>query len=252
MQFDIIALFPGIIEPSLKEGVLRRACEQGIVTVRLHALRDYADDPHRRVDDYPYGGGAGMVLKPEPIFAAVEDVERRFPSERGRRVLLGPQGALLNHDEAVRLSLYERVILICGRYEGVDARVRDHLADEELSVGDYVLSGGELPAAVVVDAVARLVPGVVGNAESVLGDTFAEGLLGAPQYTRPAEFRGMKVPEVLVSGDHARVEAWRREMAIRNTGRRRPDLMGAGAAEGAAAAGRGSDSGSKSGGAGEQ
>ncbi|HXI03377.1 MAG TPA: tRNA (guanosine(37)-N1)-methyltransferase TrmD, partial [Candidatus Saccharimonadales bacterium] len=162
MEFDVIAVFPGMVGAAVEEGVLRRAREQGLIRVRLHNLRDYADDPHRRVDDYPYGGGAGMVLKPEPLFAAVEDVTRRFPSGSSRTILLGPQGRVLDHGEALRLVRYERLILLCGRYEGVDERVREHLVDEELSIGDYVLSGGEAAAAVVIDAVARLAPGVVG------------------------------------------------------------------------------------------
>lgn len=225
MEFDVIAVFPGMVGAAVEEGVLRRAREQGLIRVRLHNLRDYADDPHRRVDDYPYGGGAGMVLKPEPLFAAVEDVTRRFPSGSSRTILLGPQGRVLDHGEALRLVRYERLILLCGRYEGVDERVREHLVDEELSIGDYVLSGGEAAAAVVIDAVARLAPGVVGNPDSVLADSFSAGILAVPQYTRPADFRGLKVPDVLVSGDHSRVEAWRRDAAERNTARRRPDLL---------------------------
>ncbi len=236
MQFDVVALFPEIVDASCLAGVLARARASGIVQVRLHALREYAEGPHRRVDDYPFGGGAGMVLKPEPIFAAVEDVVRKHPADRSRIVLLGPQGPVLNHAAAVRLSLYTRLVLVCGRYEGVDERVRERLVDEELSVGDYVLSGGEVAAAVVIDAVSRLVPGVVGNSESVLTESFVDGMLSAPQYTRPAEFRGMTVPDVLTSGDHARIEEWRRETAARNTGRRRPDLVGAGGV----GAGRGS------------
>jgi len=228
MQFDVIAVLPGLVDSALREGVLHRACDEGVVRVRTHSLRQYAEGPHRRVDDYPFGGGAGMVLKPEPIFAAVADVESRFPAEPSRRILLGPQGRVLDHAGAVRLGGFERVILICGRYEGVDERVREHLVDEELSIGDYVLTGGEPAAVVVIDAVARLLPGVVGNGTSVLEDSFTDGLLGVPQYTRPAEFNGMKVPEVLTSGDHARIEEWRRNQAVANTGRRRPDLLGAG------------------------
>jgi len=246
MQFDVIAVFPEIVEAAAREGVLGRARASGQIDVRLHSLREYGEGPHRRVDDYVYGGGAGMVLKPEPIFAAVEDVKSRHPAEPSRTILLGPQGTVLTHREALRLARYARLILICGRYEGVDERVREALVDEELSIGDYVLSGGECAAAVVVDVVARLIPGIVGSSESVLSDSFVEGLLGAPQYTRPAEFRGMKVPEILLSGNHARIEAWRSEMAIRNTGRRRPDLMAAGGV----GAGRGSTPG-KAGGSGE-
>jgi tRNA (guanine37-N1)-methyltransferase len=225
MQFDVIAVFPGIVGATLEDGVLQKAREKGHIRVRLHNLRDYAEDPHRRVDDYPYGGGAGMVLKPEPIFAALEDVLARFPAEPSRTILLSPQGRRLDHGEALRLCRFERLVLLCGRYEGIDERVREHLVDEELSIGDYVLSGGEIAAAVVIDAVSRLHPGVVGNPVSVLRDSFAEGMLAVPQYTRPAEFRGMKVPEVLISGDHGRVERWRSEAALRNTGRRRPDLL---------------------------
>jgi tRNA (guanine37-N1)-methyltransferase len=227
MQFDIIAVLPGLVEGALAEGVLRRARQEGVIQVRVHALREYAEGPHRRVDDSPYGGGAGMVLKPEPIFAAIEDVTKRFPAEPSRTILLSPQGALLTHALAVRLSLCERLILICGRYEGVDERVRELLVDEELSIGDYVLTGGEPAAVVVLDAVARLVPGVVGNSSSVLQDSFADAGLGVPQYTRPPRFRGAEVPEVLRSGNHARIEAWRRERIRRNTGRRRPDLLDA-------------------------
>ena len=225
MQFDVIAVFPGIVGASIEVGVLRKAQKEGLIRVRLHNLRDYAEGPHRRVDDYPYGGGAGMVLKPEPLFAAVEDVKNRFPAANSRTILLSPQGRVLDHGQALRICRYERVILLCGRYEGVDERVREHLADEELSIGDFVLSGGEAAASVVIDAVSRLVPGVVGNPASVLNDSFVEGMLAVPQYTRPAKFHGMKVPEVLISGDHARVEDWRREMALSNTSRRRPDLL---------------------------
>lgn len=228
MQFDVIAVLPGLVESALREGVLHRAREEGLIQVRTHGLRDYAEGPHRRVDDYPFGGGAGMVLKPEPIFAAVADVKRRFPAEPGRTILLSPQGRVLDHAGAVRLSGFARLILLCGRYEGVDERVREHLVDEELSIGDYVLTGGEPAAVVVIDAVARLLPGVVGNSASVLEDSFTDGLLGVPQYTRPADFGGMKVPEVLTSGDHARIEEWRRKQALSNTGLRRPDLLGAG------------------------
>jgi len=225
MQFDVVALFPEIVEASASHGVVARARRDGLITLRLHDLRSFGEGPHRRVDDYPFGGGPGMVMKPEPIFAAVEDVRRRFPCERERTVLLGPQGKVLDHAGALRLSRYDRLTLICGRYEGVDERVKESLVDEELSIGDYVLSGGEPAAAVLVDVIARLVPGVVGNAESVLADSFALGVLSAPQYTRPAEFRGMTVPDVLTSGDHAQVDEWRRRMALRNTDRRRPDLV---------------------------
>lgn len=227
MQFDVIAVLPGLVESAFREGILKRAQEEGTVVIRAHPLRDFAEDPHRRVDDYPYGGGAGMVLKPEPLFRAVEEIERKHPAGKSRVILMSPQGRLLNHGEAVRLSLYKRLIIICGRYEGVDERVREHLVDEEISIGDYVLTGGEPAAAVLVDAVARLVPGTVGNPSSVLEDSFVQGELAVPHYTRPPVFRGHAVPEVLLSGDHDRVERWRHDAIRENTARRRPDLQAA-------------------------
>jgi len=232
MEFDIITIFPEIIEIPLSRTILKRAVDERLINVRLHQLRDYAEGPHHRVDDQPYGGGAGMVMKPDPIFAAVEAVESRHPRKASRTVLLSPQGTPLSHAVAVRLSLQERLILICGRYEGIDERVRQHLVDEEISIGDYVLTGGELPAMVLVDAVARLVPGVVGEGQSVLGDCFADGLLQHAQYTRPAEFRGMPVPEVLLSGRHEDIERWRRDSALDNTRKRRPDLLARAGIEG--------------------
>ncbi|HKY32313.1 MAG TPA: tRNA (guanosine(37)-N1)-methyltransferase TrmD [Candidatus Polarisedimenticolia bacterium] len=225
MEFDVVTLFPEIVEAPLSRTILRRAVEEGILTVRTHDLREHGEGPHRRVDDQPYGGGGGMILKPEPIFAAVESVLERHPRSASRTILLSPQGAPFDHAAAVRLSLYGRLILICGRYEGVDERVREGLADEEISIGDYVLTGGELAAMVVIDAVSRLVPRVVGEGESVLRDSFADGLLQHPQYTRPAVFRGMAVPDVLLSGRHEAIAAWRAEMSRANTRKRRPDLL---------------------------
>ncbi len=232
MEFDIITIFPEIIEIPLSRTILKRAVDEGLLTVRLHQLREYAEGPHHRVDDQPYGGGAGMVMKPDPVFAAVEAIRMHFPREKSRTILLSPQGTPLSHAVAVRLSLEERLILICGRYEGIDERVREHLVDEEISIGDYVLTGGELPAMVLVDAVSRLVPGVVGEGRSVLGDCFADGLLQHAQYTRPAEFRGMRVPEVLLSGRHGDIERWRHDSALENTKKRRPDLLGRAGFEG--------------------
>lgn len=225
MQFDVITIFPEIIEAPLQRTILKRAADEGLIAVRVHQLRAWGEGRHQRVDDEPYGGGSGMIMKPGPIFAAVESIQARHPAAASRTILLSPQGRRFNHQEAVRLSLYDRLILICGRYEGVDERVRGNLADEELSIGDYVLTGGELPALVVIDAIARLVPGVVGTGDSVLGDTFVDGLLQHPHYTRPASFRGEDVPEVLLSGKHGAIDAWRREASIRTTRKKRPDLL---------------------------
>jgi tRNA (guanine37-N1)-methyltransferase len=221
---DILTIFPAMVEAVLAEGVVGRARERGLVDVRARDLRAFTDDRHRVVDDVPYGGGPGMVMKPEPIFRAVEaiSVERGQPSAV---VLMTPQGRLFSHAEAERLSRLERLIVICGRYEGVDDRVAQALVTDELSIGDYVLTGGELPALVVIDAVARLCPGVVGDEGSVARDSFARGLLGCPQYTRPAAFRGMAVPDVLVSGHHGEIERWRRRQQVRRTWERRPDLL---------------------------
>lgn len=238
MEFDVVTLFPEIIEAPLQCTILARARQDGLLTVRTHQLRDHAEGPHRRVDDQPYGGGGGMVMKPDPIFAAVSAIRSNYPRTSSRTILLSPQGRRFDHEHAVRLSLVERVILICGRYEGVDERVRLGLVDEDLSIGDYVLTGGELPALVVIDAVTRLIPGVVGEGVSVLRDSFAEGVLACPQYTRPAAFEGMEVPEVLRSGRHEEIEGWRRQMALENTRRRRPDLL-AGEPADAGPAGRG-------------
>ena len=225
MEFDVITIFPEIVEVPLTRTILKRALDEKLISVRIHQLREHADDPRGRVDDQPYGGGGGMVMKPEPVFNAVEMIQSRFPRESSRTILLSPQGRRLHHQEAVRLSLFSRLILICGRYEGVDERIRTGLVDEEISIGDYVLTGGELAAMVVIDAVSRLIPGVVGEGGSVLRDTFADGMLQYPQFTRPAEFRGMAVPEVLLSGRHSEIEEWRRRMALENTKSRRPDLL---------------------------
>jgi tRNA (guanine37-N1)-methyltransferase len=228
VRFDIVTIFPRMFEAPLGEGVVGRAIESGIVDVVVHDLREFTTDRHRSVDDVPFGGGPGMVLKPEPLFRAVE----RIGETRGRPgavLLTSPQGRRFTQAEAERLQALGHVVILCGRYEGVDDRVRQHLATEEISIGDYVLSGGELAALVIVDAVARLVPGVVGDAGSVAADSFARGLLDYPHFTRPSEFRGWTVPEVLVSGHHARIENWRRREALRRTLRSRPDLL-AGAA----------------------
>ena len=228
MKVDIVTIFPKMVEAPLAEGIVARAIARGLIDVRVHDLRDFTTDRHRVVDDMPFGGGPGMVLKPAPLFDAVEAiVAQRGADARRAIVLTSPDGERLTHGVATRLSALDHLVILCGRYEGVDERVRDHLATETISIGDYVLSGGELPALVIVDAVARLVPGVVGDDASVRGDTFArDGLLDFPQYTRPAEFRGLKVPDVLLSGHHAEIEKWRREQALDRTRRHRPDLLG--------------------------
>ena len=227
VKIDIVTIFPKMVEAPLAEGIVARAIAKGLIDLRVHDLRDFTTDRHRVVDDVPFGGGPGMVLKPEPLFAAVEAiVAQRGTGTAGRAIVLtSPDGERLTHDVAGRLSRLEHVVLLCGRYEGVDERVREHLATDVISIGDYVLSGGELPALVIVDALARFIPGVVGDEASVKGDTFTRGLLDFPQYTRPAEFRGHAVPPVLLSGHHAEINKWRREQALERTRRHRPDLL---------------------------
>jgi tRNA (guanine37-N1)-methyltransferase len=225
MKFDVVTIFPRMFDQPLAEGVVARGVEAGVIDLKVHDLRAFTTDRHRVVDDVPYGGGPGMVMKPEPFFRATEHIRATRGVPRAV-ILTSPQGRRLTQAEAVRLAGLEHVVILCGRYEGVDDRVRERIATEELSIGDYVLSGGELPALVIVDAVARLVPGVVGDAASVSGDTFArDGLLDFPQYTRPAEFRGLGVPPVLLSGHHAEIEKWRRDQALERTRRHRPDLL---------------------------
>jgi tRNA (guanine37-N1)-methyltransferase len=226
---DVITIFPAMVEAALAAGVGGRARERGLVDVKVRDLRDYTDDRHRTVDDVPYGGGPGMVMKPEPLFRAVDAIaaERGAPSAV---ILTTPQGRPFDQETALRLSRLERLVLICGRYEGVDERVAESIVTDEISIGDYVLTGGELPALVVLDAVVRLVPGVVGDAESVAAESFADGLLDFPHYTRPASIRGRDVPDVLLSGHHAEIARWRDEQRVARTKRRRPDLMREGAA----------------------
>jgi tRNA (guanine37-N1)-methyltransferase len=224
VKIDIVTIFPRMIEAPLAEGVVGRAIQRGVIDVGVHDLRRFATDRHRVVDDVPFGGGPGMVMKPEPLFAAIDWI-REARGDPGAIVLTTPDGPHLTHAVAERLSGLSHVVVLCGRYEGVDDRVRQRLVTEELSIGDYVLSGGELPALVIVDAVARLVPGVVGDEESVARDSFAGGLLDYPQYTRPAAFRGMTVPAVLLSGHHAQIARWRRREALARTLERRPELI---------------------------
>jgi tRNA (guanine37-N1)-methyltransferase len=221
MRIDIVTLFPGIVEPALSESILGRARARGLVDIRVVNLRDYAGGKHRVTDDYQFGGGGGMVLKPEPIFAAVEALR----TATARVVLLDPRGRRFTQGVATELTRAPHLILLAGRYEGVDERVGADLADEVLSIGDYVLTGGELPALVVTDAVTRLLPGVLGAEGAAERESFASGLLEPPQYTRPEEFRGARVPAVLLSGDHARIARWRRLQALWLTWRRRPDLL---------------------------
>lgn len=223
MRIDIVTIFPEVFEPVLGSSMLGIAQSQGAIEVHVHDLRTWTEDRHRTTDDYPYGGGHGMVMKPEPFFRAVETI-READTRPATVVLMCPQGETFAQPTAEHLARAERLLILCGRYEGVDERVRS-LVDVELSVGDYVLTGGELPAMVVIDAVTRLQPGVLASAEATQEESFSWGLLEYPQYTRPAEYRGMEVPAVLLSGDHARVAAWRRAEAIRRTVARRPDLL---------------------------
>jgi tRNA (guanine37-N1)-methyltransferase len=248
MRFDIFTLFPGIFEGPLRESMIKRAIDAGLLDVQLHNIRDYAAGKHQVTDDYPYGGGGGMVMKPEPVFAAVESVlnlevgnwklEDGVTTNRAASnlqsltsnipiILLTPQGRVFNQSIAYELAQHDRVALICGRYEGFDERIREHLATDEISIGDFVLTGGELAALVVLDAVIRLKPGALGDPEGASDDSHASGLLEYPHYTRPPEFRGWGVPEVLLSGDHAKVDRWRREQAPRRTWLRRPDMLAA-------------------------
>jgi tRNA (guanine37-N1)-methyltransferase len=220
MRIDIVTLFPGMFESVLSASLLGRGIESGVLEVNVVDLRPYGLGRHNSVDDEPYGGGAGMVMRPEPIFAAVEELR----TEGSHIILLSPRGSLLRHAAVAHLAEREHLILICGRYEGVDERVAEFLADEELSIGDYVLAGGELAAMVVVESVSRFVPGVLGNTGSLETESHSAGLLEYPQYTRPMEFRGHSVPEVLLSGHHGEVERWRREQSERLTRERRPDI----------------------------
>jgi tRNA (guanine37-N1)-methyltransferase len=221
LRIDVITIFPQLFAAPLDTSLLGKAVAEGLLDVRVHDLREHGLGKHRSVDDEPYGGGAGMVMRPEPLFEAVDAV--RGPG--GHVVLLSPRGRRLDHAGVASLARHEHLVLICGRFEGVDERVAEHLVDEEVSIGDYVLAGGELPALVVIEAVSRLVPGVLGNAASLESESHAAGTLEYPQYTRPAEYRGHRVPDVLLSGDHGAVERWRREQSEEVTRSRRPDLL---------------------------
>lgn len=221
MKIDVLTLFPGMFAGPLDESIIKRAREAGLLELALHNLRDYAHDRHRTVDDRPFGGGPGMLLKPEPLFEAVEDLARA----ETRIILVSPSGRTFNQAIAAELAQVQHLLLVSGHYEGFDERVREQLADDELSIGDYVLTNGALPVMVIIDTVTRLLPGVLGDDTSSLDESFSHGLLEYPQYTRPAEFRGMKVPEILLSGNHAEIAKWRAEQARLRTRERRPDLL---------------------------
>ncbi|MEP7137249.1 MAG: tRNA (guanosine(37)-N1)-methyltransferase TrmD [Chloroflexota bacterium] len=234
MQFDIFTLLPEIFPPYLESSILNRARQKGLIDVRVHNIRDYTHDKHHTTDDTPYGGGGGMVMKPEPVFEAVETIlglapraplSDPAPESNIPIILLTPQGRVFNQRVAEELSRYEQIVLICGRYEGVDERIREHLVTDEISIGDYVLTGGELPALMIIDAVSRLLPGVLGDPTGAQDDSHSMGLLEYPHYTKPAEFRGAKVPDVLASGNHAKIEKWRREQALTRTFNKRPDML---------------------------
>jgi tRNA (guanine37-N1)-methyltransferase len=224
VRIDILTLFPDVFRGPLEASIIGRAAEAGLVQFFVHDIREHAEGRHKVVDDYPYGGGPGMVMKPDPIFRAVESVTAQA-DEKGRVVLLTPQGRLLSQAVAEELAGEQRLLLICGHYEGVDERVRQHLVDDEVSIGDYVLSGGEFPALVLVDAVVRRLPGALGSEVSLEEESHAGGLLEYPQYTRPAEFRGWHVPDMLLSGHHAEIARWRHQQSLLRTARRRPDLL---------------------------
>lgn len=232
MQFEVFTLLPEVFTPYLESSILKRAIQRGLINVRAHNIRDYTHDKHHTTDDTPYGGGGGMVMKPEPVFEAIESVlglaSLQTPSEPASNIpiiLLTPQGRVFNQRIAEELSGHKHIALLCGRYEGVDERIREHLVTDEISIGDYVLTGGELPAMLIIDAVARLIPGVLGDPTGAEDDSHSMGLLEYPHYTKPSEFRGWKVPDILLSGDHAKIEKWRREQALSRTLNKRPDML---------------------------
>jgi tRNA (guanine37-N1)-methyltransferase len=224
MRFDVLTVFPDLVKGVFQYGVIGKAIESGRIQLKVWDLREFAEGSYRQTDDAPYGGGGGMVMKPEPIARAVEDISQEGPMKPWR-ILMTPQGRRFDQQAAEELLNRERLLLICGRYEGVDERVRDAFVDDEISIGDYVLSGGEIPAMAVIETLGRLVPGVLGNEDSAENDSFSTGMLDYPHYTRPPEFRGMRVPDVLLSGNHEEISRWRREAALRRTSERRKDLL---------------------------
>jgi tRNA (guanine37-N1)-methyltransferase len=230
MQIEVFTLLPEVFPPYLESSIIQRARQRGLVSVNVHNIRDYTHDKHHMTDDTPYGGGGGMVMKPEPVFEAVETVLGLDPHQTPPKpacpiILLTPQGRVFSQTVAAELSCHEKITLLCGRYEGIDERIREHLVTDEISIGDYVLTGGELPALILIDAVSRLIPGVLGDPEGAIDDSHATGLLEYPHFTRPPDFRGWKVPEILLSGDHGKIEQWRREQSLLRTLARRPDLL---------------------------
>ena len=236
MQFEVFTLLPEVFSPYLESSILQRARQRRLVSVNVHNIRDYTHDKHHMTDDTPYGGGGGMVMKPEPVFEAIEAVlgmdAYQIQSRNGAPlkpvcpiIMLTPQGRVFTQAIADELSRHEKIVLLCGRYEGMDERIREHLVTDEISIGDYVLTGGELPALTLIDAVSRLIPGVLGDPEGAIDNSHATGLLEYPHYTRPPDFRGWKVPEILLSGDHGKIEQWRREQSLLRTLARRPDLL---------------------------
>ena len=232
MQFEVFTLLPEVFPPYLESSILKRAAQRGLIDVRIHNIRDYTHDKHNTTDDTPYGGGGGMVMKPEPVFEAIESVLGLAPLQTPLEpassipiILLTPQGRVFDQRVAEELSAQERIALLCGRYEGVDERIREYLVTDEISIGDYVLTGGELPALMIIDAVSRLLPGVLGDPTGAEDDSHSMGLLEYPHYTKPSDFRDWKVPDILLSGDHAKIEKWRREQALTRTYNKRPDML---------------------------
>jgi tRNA (guanine37-N1)-methyltransferase len=223
IRFDVLSIFPEMLISPLSFSLLKKAQEKGLLSINLHDIRNWAEDKHKMTDDAPYGGGCGMVMKVEPVEKALAAV--KVSTDDSLVVLMTPQGETFNQTIAAELAGKKQVIIICGRYEGFDERIREHLADREISIGDYILTGGELPALVLIDAVSRLIPGVLGNEESTVSESFSSGVLEYPQYTRPAEYKGWKVPDVLVSGNHAEIELWRKNKSLQRTYKRRPDLL---------------------------
>lgn len=222
MRIDILSAVPELLESPLNGSIIKNARQGGFADIHVHNLRDYSKDKHHKVDDYPFGGGAGMVMTPQPLFEGIESLKKKF--EYGEIIFTAPDGITFNQREANRLSLHKNLLFLCGHYKGIDQRVRDTLITKEYSIGDYVLSGGELPVLVIIDAIIRLIPGVLGDSESALDDSFQDKLLAPPVYTRPAEYKGLKVPEILQSGDHSKIKAWRYEQALQRTKSLRPDL----------------------------